>query len=895
MSISIQFLFKHFNNGSELAGEFANTTAEICSQPDWEKSWHICIYDNDKGMAAPFTMCEGRENLPIPAFRWALGHTVNQSWKDLQFPLLERIIHKTKQQAGVLFCPSDRFLYSPSLKGNIFESVADKILTFGFWKQPGEIAQLGCLLCRRETPHILEERRFNLSENELRTLETDYLVLNDSGICLISAPYIQANLQNLSSQFRSGATVATLPDAKLFSLKTSQNIIASVSSLMNLELDESKLGLIGAKRHPNQYLQNTKFSVPLRLQENHTLWVENSFIPESWKLASEHIFTGVPQNNWNLHLQSGICFDFVPIENSRFCLRFYKFTDNLCGNFTEVCWMGNHADIWFTKRNLKSLSETNIFADAKIFPVFEINEISGEFLEWLISIEPSNSQKFSNLWNQLEKISLNESAALCNLSRLKEQRSSLCTGGLKAMLKNCRWSVFHKLDLENTAELFASNGLNPDEFPMPSADKGFEPLQIVHDKMFRSAVLRHKNNQDWQGKEKEAFRILAKMLVEDAQIEKVNPTPNIIEDQIVWGRCPLRLDLAGGWSDTPPYCLQRGGKVVNLAVNINGQQPIQVFVKLSKNKELVVRSIDQGAETHITNFEDLRGYAKPGDNFALVKAGFAQAGFLPEFFAGKPYSSLEKQLTDFGAGIELSLLSAVPKGSGLGTSSILAATVLAALGATCGLKWDKNTLFTRTMALEQMLTTGGGWQDQAGGIYQGIKLIETSPGLKQTPTIRWLPDYAFQEEYANKVILLYYTGITRIAKGILQEIVRGIFLNSPRHLETISEISENAETVFDALQQGDYSKLASGVRESFRLNCKLDSGTNPIGVQNILAQIEPYMESAKLLGAGGGGYLLIFAKDPEAAIRIKKSLRDNPPNKLARFVDFNVSQQGLEF
>jgi len=54
------------------------------------------------------------------------------------------------------------------------------------------------------------------------------------------------------------------------------------------------------------------------------------------------------------------------------------------------------------------------------------------------------------------------------------------------------------------------------------------------------------------------------------------------------------------------------------------------------------------------------------------------------------------------------------EGSGLGTSSILAATVLAALGDLCGLSWDRNTLFTRTLALEQMLTTGGGWQDQAG-------------------------------------------------------------------------------------------------------------------------------------------------------------------------------------
>ena len=75
-----------------------------------------------------------------------------------------------------------------------------------------------------------------------------------------------------------------------------------------------------------------------------------------------------------------------------------------------------------------------------------------------------------------------------------------------------------------------------------------------------------------------------------------------------------------------------------------------------------------------------------------------------------------------------------------------------------------------------MLTTGGGWQDQAGAIFGGIKLIETTPGLAQDPNVRWLPPQLFGPDHANRRTLLYYTGITRLAKSILQEIVRGIFL-----------------------------------------------------------------------------------------------------------------------
>jgi hypothetical protein len=83
----------------------------------------------------------------------------------------------------------------------------------------------------------------------------------------------------------------------------------------------------------------------------------------------------------------------------------------------------------------------------------------------------------------------------------------------------------------------------------------------------------------------------------------------------------------------------------------------------------------------------------------LAKAAFALAGFLPRFQADGGFRSLEEQLREFGDGIEVSLLAAVPKGSGLGTSSILAATTLAAIGELCGLNWDNDVLFAPRVGL----------------------------------------------------------------------------------------------------------------------------------------------------------------------------------------------------
>ena len=220
--------------------------------------------------------------------------------------------------------------------------------------------------------------------------------------------------------------------------------------------------------------------------------------------------------------------------------------------------------------------------------------------------------------------------------------------------------------------------------------------------------------------------------------------------------------------------------------------------------------------------------------------------------------------------------------------------MLAALGDVCGLNWDRNVLFTRTLALEQMLTTGGGWQDQAGAIYRRIKLIQTAPGLTQRPVLQWLPNHLFDREYANRSILLYYTGLTRFAKNILAEIVRGVFLNSPCCLRTIADIGANAESASGAIQRCDYAMLMGAIRNSWTLNQRLDAGTNPASVQQILARVSDYLGAAKLLGAGGGGYLLMFCKDETAAARIKQSLLADPPNPRARFVDFHLSETGMQ-
>jgi galactokinase/mevalonate kinase-like predicted kinase len=329
-----------------------------------------------------------------------------------------------------------------------------------------------------------------------------------------------------------------------------------------------------------------------------------------------------------------------------------------------------------------------------------------------------------------------------------------------------------------------------------------------------------------------------------------------------------------------------GGSVINLAIELNGQPPLQAYVKPSKDYRIVLRSIDLGAMEVVETTEQLMDFMHVGSPFSIPKAALVLAGF------GQP--NLKSQLESFGSGIELTLLSAVPAGSGLGTSSILAATVLGALNDFCGLGWDKNEIGHRTLMLEQMLTTGGGWQDQFGGVLGGVKLLQTGRGFSQNPQIRWLPNDLWTQPEYRPCHLLYYTGITRTAKQILAEIVRRMFLNGNAELRLLREMKEHTMEMYEAILQNDFQQMGLLMRKTWLQNQSLDSGTNPPAVAALTELIDDLCLGYKLPGAGGGGYLYMIAKDPEAAARIKQILSDHRQNKNARFVDLSLSTTGLQ-
>ena len=537
--------------------------------------------------------------------------------------------------------------------------------------------------------------------------------------------------------------------------------------------------------------------------------------------------------------------------------------------------------------NPDEIEGNNDLQSAHLFPVCDSIEEMGKVVDWMIN-SPEDKEGEA-IWKHARKLSADEISTFANLRRLTAQRDAFRKLNWLGLAKNHNRSVFYQLNLQDAAEEFAVKHI---ELPEPLTEDS--PLiERISDAMFRSRTLNLRGEVEAASKEEDkAFCLMREGLIASERHHQY-PKLSVYSDQIVWGRSPVRIDLAGGWTDTPPFCLREGGNVINLSVTLNGQPPLQVYVKPSVEKKIILRSIDLGAMEVVSTYEELRNFNIVGSPFSIPKAALTLAGFHPDF-CKEQFKSLEEQLKTFGAGIEVTLLSAIPAGSGLGTSSILAATVLGAISEFCGLHWDKQEIGSRTLILEQLLTTGGGWQDQFGGILPGIKLLQTDPGWKQTPMVRWMPDHLFTNSEYRKCHLLYYTGITRTAKGILAEIVKGMFLNSTEHLDLLRQMKQHTLDMYDAIQRNSYEEMAKLVGQTWKQNKLLDRGTNPEAVEQIIKQIDDLCLGYKLPGAGGGGFLYMAAKDEEAANRIRQILNENRPNNKARFVEMALSNTGLE-
>ena len=86
-----------------------------------------------------------------------------------------------------------------------------------------------------------------------------------------------------------------------------------------------------------------------------------------------------------------------------------------------------------------------------------------------------------------------------------------------------------------------------------------------------------------------------------------DPTAKMEQEEVVV-RLPVRVNWGGGWSDTPPYCMEHGGTVLNAAVKLDGQNPVEAVVKKIPGNQIVLASADSGAEQAFSEISQLAGF-----------------------------------------------------------------------------------------------------------------------------------------------------------------------------------------------------------------------------------------------------------------------------------------------
>ena len=880
---------------------------------DWlSKERRLLLHAGGQSRRLPSYGPSGKILTPIPVFRWERGQRLSQDLLSLQIPLYQRIMNVAPSHLHTMIVSGDVYIRCTQRLQTIPDA---DVVCYGLWLGPEIAKDHGVFVMSRHTPTVLECMLQKPSVETLNDLQKNNLYLTDIGIWLLSDRAVKLLMKH---SMRNGEVVnydlygefgcclgtnPTIEDEELADLKvailplaggefyhygTTREIISSTLAIQNLVNDQREIMHLSRKPHPSMFVQNAQTRIKLT-EKNTEVWIENSCVSEQWSLQNKHVITGVPENDWQIELRKGQCVDIVPIGDRQWAVRPYGFNDKfrgqLCDNQTE--FIGQPFVDWAKQRHLPDFDAvTTDIQSAPIFPVVDNVNDMGLVLRWMLN-EPS-LQGGRMIWEDSLKLSADELSEKANLRRLICQRHENRMKNWPFLASNYAHSVFYQVDLDEAAHDFAEGHI-AEPHPLPES----EPLLTrIHDAMFRSELERLKGKPSNKNAEK-AFSLLQEGLIEQVLEQKQNPRMTVFSDQIVWGRSPVRIDIAGGWTDTPPFCLMEGGNVVNLAIELNGQSPIQAYAKPCKEKHVVLHSIDLGASEIVETYDELANYKEVGSPFSIPKAALVLAGFLPGY-SSESYSSLQEQLEAFGCGIEVTMFSAVPAGSGLGTSSILASTVLGVLNDFCGLQWDKNEISRRTLSLEQLLTTGGGWQDQFGGILHGVKLLQTTRGFDQNPVVRWLPTGIFTQPEYQSCHLLYYTGITRTAKQILAEIVRKMFLNQHEELLMLREMKMLALEMADAIQCQDYERTGRLLRQNWLQNQALDSGTNPAEVRRLTDLVDDLCLGYKLPGAGGGGFLYMMAKDVEAAARIKQVILANQKNPNARFVRMSLSENGLQ-
>ena len=562
----------------------------------------------------------------------------------------------------------------------------------------------------------------------------------------------------------------------------------------------------------------------------------------------------------------------------RYIVRAYGIKDNPKKTLEERgSFLAGDLQSFINLNNLKTEdiweSEDHSLWKAKLYPVTDSQK---KGVSWALLLHRMSSEKADEVkvaeWKALKRYSLEESFQMADASVLVPWEEKLENRILIERFLNRLRAGEHYVDSLKT---FGVTELDEKQFDMlmEMAEKELpfeEKIRVLYS-ISRSMKFMKKNFHgiSYDQIEQKCFATIQQEIFKASNVNQVKKY-KIAENQVKVN-LPVRVNWGGGWTDTPPYCNEKGGVVLNAAILLNGQEPIEVELRKLPENHIEFASLDLDAHGVVTTAAEIQDCHNPYDSFALHKAALIACGIIP--MEGE--ADLEKILDEMGGGFYMSTrVKGVPKGSGLGTSSILSGACVRALGKFLGTTWSDSDIYELVLNLEQIMSTGGGWQDQVGGLTGGIKYITSRPGMKQKLKVEYLDlDEDTKAELQERFALIY-TGQRRLARNLLRDVVGNYIGGKKESKEALEEMKYLAVMMRYELEQGDVDAFARLLNEHWEVSKKLDTGSTNTCIDQIFASCEDLIDGKFISGAGGGGFLQVILKKGVSKDMLRARLLD---------------------
>jgi len=298
-------------------------------------------------------------------------------------------------------------------------------------------------------------------------------------------------------------------------------------------------------------------------------------------------------------------------------------------------------------------------------------------------------------------------------------------------------------------------------------------------------------------------------------------------------KAPLRISFCGGGTDVSPYPQEKGGMVLSATIN---KYAYSSLVSLQDKNEIKVNSLDYDITVKYEKKEDL----KYNGELDLVK-------------------SVIKNMKIMGnEGIEIYLHSDAPPGSGLGSSSTMVVSLIGLFKHWLNIPLTNYDIADLAYKIERVdLGIKGGLQDQYAATFGGFNFIEF---LKNAVIVNPLKISEDITEELNYSLLLCYTGKRRLSANIIKEQVDGFVGKKRGVVEAMDELKEITVEMKNALLQGKLNNFGRLLHYAWENKKKMATKiTAPFIDEMYEAACKKGALGGKILGAGGGGYLLIYA------------------------------------